>query len=237
MKNTKNNVDQTTKKIGKQILQQELMQYVKDFDATRIIKVANTITKKVLQKYALYSNDGYKLWQASKHKNTNNSDVKDLRQVACLGLCENINTTNTSNNDFDLIIKNTFKKVNTYLYSLRSVKISNRPFDYSIQELTDKGIQLVNIHKNIVSLIKENDNVYTLTDNENEKAKKDRQLVIAILRQLTPLQKQVAKMLALGNSTRQIATKLNRCIGTIQDHIKYIRKKAQKVASDMQYKF
>ena len=60
-------------------------------------------------------------------------------------------------------------------------------------------------------------------------SKKRKQLIKQILAHLTPLQKQIAKMLALGNSQRQIATKLNRAVSTINEHINNIRKIANKI--------
>lgn len=224
-----------TQKSGKTILQDLLRQYVIDKDCNRLQVVANTITKKVLGKYAINSNQGYYLWQQSKNPNTKNFDVLDLRQTAILSLLQNIDITNINNNNYDIIIRQCFRDVNNYLYSLRSIQISTRPADYSIEYLTEQGIQIVKINSTICKLLKEDDNIYTISEEDNTLEEK-RRLVKAILRELTPLQKQVAKMLAYGDSMHQIAKKTNRSYETIKSHMHYIRQKANKIQLQLNIK-
>lgn len=227
--------NQTQQKSGKTILQELLKQYVIEKDCNRLQVVANTITKKVLGKYAINSSQGYYLWQQSKNPKTTNFDVLDLRQTAILSLLQNIDVTKTNNNDYDLIIRKCFRDVNNYLYSLRSVQISTRPADYSIEYLTEQGIQLIKINSTICKLLKEDDNIYSIDEEDNTLEEK-RILVKAILKELTPLQKQIAKMLAYGNGQHQIANKMNRSIKTISEHIKAIRKKAEKIQIQLNIK-
>lgn len=234
-KNTNNKQTQNTQKEGKTILQELLKQYVIEKDCNPLQQVANTITKKVLSKYAQTSTQGYYLWQQSKNPKTNNADVQDLRQVAILSLLQNIDNTNTNNNDYNIIIRQCFRDVNNYLYSLRSIQISTRPCDYSIEYLSEQGIQLVKINSTLCKLLKEDENIYDIEE-ENTTLQQKRLLVKAILRELTPLQKQVAKRLAYGDSIHQIATKTNRKRQTIQDHIKLIKQKANKIQIQLNIK-
>lgn len=219
--------NQTQQKSGKTILQELLKQYVITQNCEHLQIVANTIARKVLSKYAQTSTQGYYLWQQSKNPNTKNFDVLDLRQTAILSLLQNIDNT-INNNDFNIIIRQCFRDVNNYLYSLRSIQISTRPADYSIEYLTEQGIQLVKINSTICKLLKEDDDIYNIEEDDNT-LRDRRTLVKAILRELTPLQKQVAKMIAYGDSMHQIAKKTNRSYETIKSHLHYIRQKANKI--------
>lgn len=226
--------NQTQQKSGKTILQELLKQYVITQNCEHLQIVANTIAKKVLSKYAQTSTQGYYLWQQSKNPNTKNFDVLDLRQTAILSLLQNIDDT-MNNNDFNVIIRQCFRDVNNYLYSLRSIQISTRPADYSIEYLTGKGIQLVKINSTICKLLKEDDDIYNIEEDDDTLQNK-RILVKAILRELTPLQKQVAKMIAYGDSMHQIAKKTNRSYETIKSHLHYIRQKANKIQLQLNIK-
>lgn len=226
--------NQTQQKSGKTILQELLKQYVITQNCEHLQIVANTIAKKVLSKYAQTSTQGYYLWQQSKNPNTKNFDVLDLRQTAILSLLQNIDNT-INNNDFNIIIRQCFRDVNNYLYSLRSIQISTRPADYSIEYLTEQGIQLVKINSTICKLLKEDDDIYNIEENDNT-LRDRRTLVKAILRELTPLQKQVAKMIAYGDSMHQIAKKTNRSYETIKSHLHYIRQKANKIQLQLNIK-
>lgn len=226
--------NQTQQKSGKTILQELLKQYVITQNCEHLQIVANTIAKKVLSKYAQTSTQGYYLWQQSKNPNTKNFDVLDLRQTAILSLLQNIDNT-MNNNDFNVIIRQCFRDVNNYLYSLRSIQISTRPADYSIEYLTEQGIQLVKINSTICKLLKEDDDIYNIEEDDNT-LRDRRTLVKAILRELTPLQKQVAKMLAYGDSMHQIAKKTNRSYETIKSHLHYIRQKANKIQLQLNIK-
>lgn len=226
--------NQTQQKSGKTILQELLKQYVITQNCEHLQIVANTIAKKVLSKYAQTSTQGYYLWQQSKNPNTKNFDVLDLRQTAILSLLQNIDNT-INNNDFNIIIRQCFRDVNNYLYSLRSIQISTRPADYSIEYLTEQGIQLVKINSTICKLLKEDDDIYNIEENDNTLQGR-RTLVKAILRELTPLQKQVAKMIAYGDSMHQIAKKTNRSYETIKSHLHYIRQKANKIQLQLNIK-
>lgn len=226
--------NQTQQKSGKTILQELLKQYVITQNCEHLQIVANTIAKKVLSKYAQTSTQGYYLWQQSKNPSTKNFDVLDLRQTAILSLLQNIDNT-MNNNDFNIIIRQCFRDVNNYLYSLRSIQISTRPADYSIEYLTEQGIQLVKINSTICKLLKEDDDIYNIEENDNT-LRDRRTLVKAILRELTPLQKQVAKMIAYGDSMHQIAKKTNRSYETIKSHLHYIRQKANKIQLQLNIK-
>lgn len=230
MKNTQKQTNEQTQnktQEGKRYLQNELMQYLIDHDTEHLNNIAYIIVKKTMFTYSQTSSQGQYLYTQARYKKTQNQDIQDLKSECIYSILQQL-TDNEQ--DTSIIIKNAFRQVNNYLYSLRSIQISTRPMQYSIEELTENGVQLVNIHNGICALVKNDeyfDNVDTDTD--NEKRLQDQKLIKQILAHLTPLQKQIAKMLALGNSQRQIATKLNRAVSTINEHINNIRKIANKI--------
>lgn len=230
-KERKNQNQKTTKTIneGKNFLQQCIKQYLTSGDTNQLDIVSFVVVKKTCFHYSQTSTLGERLYNKSRNPKTTDADILDLKQTCLLGILESINEKET---DTDLILKNAFRKVNNYLYNMRSVQLKNKPFCYSIEELTENGVQLVEIRKGICGLVKDGESYDFDNETENEKRKQDRKLVLQILKELTPLQKQVAKYLALGESQRQIATKMNRNIKTISEHIQAIRKKAQKIVNN-----
>lgn len=223
------NKENQTKEIneGKKYLQNEILLYTQDKDTTHLYNVAYIIVKKTCFHYSMTSTQGQTLYTHARYKYTQNQDIQDLKQQCIYAILQEL-----ANNEKDpnKIIKNAFSGVNTYLYHLRSIKLSCRPFEYSIEELTENGIQLVNVHSGICKLVKENEYFDSIdTDTENEKRIQDRQKIFAILKELTPLQKQIVKMLALNMGQHQIANKMKRNIKTINEHIQAIRKKANKI--------
>lgn len=228
MKNTQNQTNTTNEKqqgIAKRYLQQELVQYLIDNDTEHLNNIAYIIVKKTMFTYSKTSSQGEYLYTQARYKKTQNQDIQDLKSECIFAILQALKD---NNNDTTNIIKQAFRQVNNYLYSMRSIQISTRPYQYSIEELTDNGIQLVEIRKGICQLVKDTDNYIFDNDTENEKRKQDRQTLQKILALLTPLQKQVCKYLALGDSMQQIANKMNRSKSTIQTHIASIRKIANK---------
>lgn len=229
-KQTKNTIKNTNTK-GVNTLQNELLQYLKDHDTMHLEKVAKTIVSKTMINYAKTSDDGYYLYKCNKNPNTQNQDVKDLRQQAILSMITDIMQEQIF--DTNYIIKNAFHNVNSYLYNQRTIKLSCRPYDFSIEELEENGLYLVNVRKGVTTFFKDNEyNDINELETTNELRKKQQKLIYRILQELTPLQKTIAKLLALGYSYSQIANKLNRHKATIQTHIQSIRKIANKIKFD-----
>ena len=229
MKNTKKQTQEKQQKkqvATKNYLQQQLVQYLIDNDTEHLNNIAYIIVKKTMFTYSKTSSQGGYLYTQARHKHTQNADVQDLKSECIFAILQALKN---NDNDTTNIIKQAFRQVNDYLYSLRSIQVSNRPYQYSIEELTDNGTQLVEIRKGIVQLVNDTDNYIFDNDTDNEKRIQDRKTIQKILAYLTPLQKQIAKMLALGDSQRQIATKLNRAVSTINQHINNIRKIANKL--------
>lgn len=228
MKNTQNQTNTTNEKqqgIAKRYLQQELVQYLIDHDTEHLNNIAYIIVKKTMFTYSKTSSQGEYLYTQARYKKTQNQDIQDLKSECVFAILQALKD---NDNDTTNIIKQAFRQVNNYLYSMRSIQISTRPYQYSIEELTDNGIQLVEVRKGICQLVKDTDNYIFDNDTENEKRKQDRKTLQKILALLTPLQKQVCKYLALGDSMQQIANKMNRSKSTIQTHIASIRKIANK---------
>lgn len=228
MKNTQKQTNTTNEKqqgVVKRYLQQELIQYLIDHDTEHLSNIAYIIVKKIMFIYSKTSSQGEYLFTQAKYKKTQNQDIQDLKSECIFAILQALKD---NDNDTTSIIKQAFRQVNNYLYSMRSIQISTRPYQYSIEELTDNGIQLVEVRKGICQLVKDTDNYIFDNDTENEKRKQDRQTLQKILALLTPLQKQVCKYLALGDSMQQIANKMNRSKSTIQTHIASIRKIANK---------
>lgn len=228
--NIKNQTDTTDKPTtNKDYLQNLIIDYINNQDTDKLYQYARTIVKKSMINYAKTSDDGFYLYKCSKNPNTQNQDIKDLKQVVILSVIENI-----ANNikDINQIVKDSFKQINSYLYNQRSIKISCRPFDYSLEELEENGTHFVNVRKGITSIFKEDCyNMYELETN-NQTRLNQQKTILKVLRELTPLQKTITKLLALGYSNHQIATKLNRNRKTIIEHIKAIRNKANKIKFD-----
>lgn len=228
MKNTQNQTNTTNEKqqgIAKRYLQQELVQYLIDNNTEHLDNIAYIVVKKTIFNYAKTSSQGMYLYTQARHKHTQNQDIQDLKQECIFALVKAIKEKELDTTD---TIRKAFRQVNNYLYSMRSIQISTRPYQYSIEELTDNGIQLVEVRKGICQLVKDTDNYIFDNDTDNEKRKQDRKILQKILALLTPLQKQVCKYLALGDSMQQIANKMNRSKSTIQTHIASIRKIANK---------
>lgn len=227
---TKNTIKNTNSK-GVNTLQNELLQYLKDHDTMHLEKVAKTIVSKTMINYAKTSDDGYYLYKCNKNPNTQNQDIKDLRQQAILSMITDIMQEQIF--DTNYIIKNAFHNVNSYLYNQRTIKLSCRPYDFSIEQLEQNGLYLVNVRKGVTTFFKDNEyNDIDELETTNELRKKQQKLIYRILQELTPLQKQIAKLLALGYSERQIGNKLNRSNITIHGHIQAIRNKANKIKFD-----
>ena len=223
---TNNKTNEKQQGVAKRYLQQELVQYLIDHDTEHLSNIAYIIVKKTMFTYSKTSSQGEYLYTQARYKKTQNQDIQDLKSECIFAILQALKD---NDNDTTNIIKQAFRQVNNYLYSMRSIQISTRPYQYSIEELTENGIQLVEVRKGICQLVKDTDNYIFDNDTENEKRIQDRKLIQQILAHLTPLQKQIAKMLALGNSQRQIATKLNRAVSTINQHIDNIRKIANKI--------
>lgn len=221
-KNTKTTIQQS-----KNYLQNELMQYLLDKNTEHLNTIAYIIVKKTMFTYSKTSSQGRYLYTQARHKNTTNQDIQDLKSECIYSILQQI--LQDGEQDANIIIKNAFRQVNNYLYTLRSIQISTKSYQYSIEELTENGIQLVNIHNGICALVKNDEYIDVDLDTDNEKRQQQQKLIKQILVYLTPLQKQITKMLALGNSQRQIATKLNRAVSTINEHINNIRKIANKI--------
>ena len=230
MKNTKKQTQEKQQKkqvATKNYLQQQLLQYLIDNNYEHLYNIAYIVVKKTIFNYAKRaSSQSIYLYTQARYKHTQNADIQDLKSECIFSILQALKN---NENDTTNIIKQAFRQVNKYLYNMRSVQISNRPYQYSIEELTDNGIQLIEVRKGICQLVKDTDNYIFDNDTDNEKRLQDRKTIQKILACLTPLQKQIAKMLALGNSQRQIATKLRRAVSTINEHINNIRKIANKI--------
>ena len=203
-----------------------LQEFIKTNDANILLYISKVIVKKVMQNYKdKASEQAFKLYNESKRAfyinfANINCDIQDLLQESNKAIMQAI-----QDNEQDNIIKYAFSQVNKYLYSLRSVKISCRPFDYSLDEILEDE-QFLSIRKQMLNAFK-----YDMLEQEqdNEQTQKQREFIYKILATLTPIQKQIVKMLAFGDSQRQIATKMNRQQATIKEHIQAIRKKANKL--------
>ncbi len=232
MKNTKKQTQEKQQKkqgLIKNYLQQELVQYLIDHDTEHLNNIAYIIVKKTMFTYSKTSSQGEYLYTQARYKKTQNQDIQDLKSECIFAILQALKN---NDNDTTNIIKQAFRQVNNYLYSMRSIQISTRPYQYSIEELTDNGIQLVEVRKGICQLIKDTDNYIFDNDTENEKRKQDRKLIQQILAHLTPLQKQVCKYLALGDSQYQIAEKMHRTRECIKMHIKSIKNQANKIINN-----
>ena len=266
--NTTNNDKTAT---NKNYLQNLLIDYITTNNIDNLQLLANTIVKKTLANYSKYSIDGmylYNQYQISKkltqvQQNYNkdndkdilqalkdiqlkeNCDIKDLKQVVLYSLIESTSKIDNATNNIDLIIKLAYKDINKYLYNQRTLNIGNkRPFDYSIEFLSDAGISLVNVNKTIQAYNNYDDdlldNLYNINNYYNyddELLTYQRQLIISIFNHLTKQQRQIIKYLSLGNSQRQVANKLNRNLSTIVRHLQAIRQIANNVKNEFDKKY
>lgn len=234
----KNKTIKATKKATKKsnYLQDKLQEYTTTKNIDNLLYVAYVVVKKVCSKYATNNSQTMQLYQASRNPFSKQQDIQDLRQVAVLSLYQDL--TQNIILDYTKIFKNSFSNVNKYLYHLRGVKLSCRPFDFSIEQLQANNKDIVfNVSKSINQIINNNE-YYTDTDNTDPtNTDKKRQLINAIMLALTPTQKTIVKYLSKGYSQRQIASKLNRGVSTINEHIKNIRKVSENIANNQNYKF
>lgn len=269
--NTIDKQQTTNNTTAKNYLQNLLIEYINTNNLTHLQKLANTIVKKTLANYSKYSIDGMylynqyqitkKLTQVQQNYNINNddeyltalkqiqlkenNDIKDLKQVVIYSLIESLTKIDNPLNNIDIIIKLAYKDINKYLYNQRTLNIGKaRPFDYSIEFLTDSGISLVNVNKTIQTYNNYNedmlDNLYNITtfyNYDNELVKHQRQLIIQIFNNLTKYQRQIIKYLTLGNSQRQIATKLNRNASNICRQIASIKQIATAIKNEYNKKY
>lgn len=256
---------QTQQNKNKNYLQDLLINYLDKQDNLDLQDLANTITSATLNNYSKNSNDGRylknqlaitkKLARVQRNYSINsddeyldalkqllkqeNQDIKDLVSEVKLSLYENSINIDNAKNNIDLIIKLAYNSINSYLWHQRTLKINDRPFTYSLEYLTENGINLVDVRGTIIAYTNYNedllDNLYNINNYYNydtEKLTYQRKLIITLFNKFTKYQRQIIKYLSCGDSVRQIAKKLNRTSTPIQKQITIIRQIAKSVKSE-----
>ena len=162
----------------------------------------------------------FKLYNQCRIKNITDADVLDCISVATLALLEN------SNGDIVDTYKQAYKALNKYLRDNKQINLSvTAQRTVYIEDI--KG-DIINVNQDIAKIIKDSDYYIPQADGEIDyiKLKNLRQILVDIMKDFTPLQKQVIKLLAHGNSIRQIADKMHRHPSTIHQHKIEAQKKA-----------
>lgn len=173
---------------------------------------ANIITREGNpQQYELYN-------QARTPHPENNPDIADMLSVATLAILTAINEGEPINEQYH----SGYKALNNYLYSMRAIRIDERPAHIYFEDING---DIINVNGGINKILRP-DERYTPEPDTDKPTAKQRQAIKNITATLTPTQTAVLKLLAKGYSQRQIAQTLKRSVSTINEHIKLIRKKA-----------
>lgn len=173
---------------------------------------ANIITREGNpQQYELYN-------QARTPHPEQHPDIADMLSVATLAILTAINEGEPINEQYH----NGYKALNNYLYSMRAIRIDERPAHIYFEDING---EIINVNGGINKILRP-DERYTPEPDTDEPTAKQRQAIKNITATLTPTQTAVLKLLAKGYSQRQIAQTLKRSVSTINEHIKLIRKKA-----------
>lgn len=146
-------------------------------------------------------------------------DVGDMIGEAIVALLDSIHKGDTIEEQYH----NAYKKLNNYLYSMRAIRIDERPAHIYFEDIDG---EIVNVNQGINKIISRNERYIPEPDNDNDTRIKQRKIIKAVLATLTPTQITVLALIAKGYTQRQVAEKLNRSVSTINGHLKLIRKKA-----------
>ena len=162
----------------------------------------------------------YRLYNAIRQPHPSDPDIMDCLGVVNLALWE------YRNEDTETAYKEAYKALNAHLYESRQIRLSVTAMRTVYIEDIDGDI--INVNKGINAIIKASDPLPNITDEDEDTARIDTitEILIDILKDYTPIQKRVIKLVADGYSHRQIADKMNRHHKTIQEHITTAQKKA-----------
>lgn len=162
----------------------------------------------------------YRLYNGCRVRHIDDTDVQDCLQVVALSLIE----SNANNIDVATAYLTAYRQLYNYLYSCRAVKETKQSMRTVYLEDIDGDI--INVSKGINTIIKASETLPTIADEDSENIDAITDIVIDILKDFTPVQKRVIKLLANGLSERQVADKMNRAKTTIREHKTTVQKKA-----------
>lgn len=140
-------------------------------------------------------------------------EIDDLIQEAVCGLWE----LYINGSDVEDCYLQGYKNVNAYMYASKKKPAKQELY------IEDISGDIVSVDRAINAIVGKS--LFILNTDDNKQAYQ-RAFIKLLLAECTPTQKQVLKWLGRGYSIRQTANKLNRNLKTVQEHIKYIRKKA-----------
>ena len=164
----------------------------------------------------------YRLYNAIRQPHPTDPDIMDCLSVVNLALWEN------RQEETETAYRTAYHALNKHLYDSRQIKLSVTAMRTIYIEDIDG--EIISVNKGINAIIKASDplpNIEDATDTD-EKADTITALLLDILKDYTPIQKRVIKLVAEGLSERQIADKMNRTKTTIHEHKTNAQKKAFK---------
>lgn len=162
----------------------------------------------------------YRLYNAIRHPHPSDPDIMDCIGVVNLALWE------YRQEDEQTAYSEAYKALNKYLYDSRQIRLSVTAMRTVFIEDIDGDI--INVNKGINAIIKASDPLPNIEDEDEQTAYINALtgIIIDILKDCTPVQKRVIKLIAEGNSERQTADKMNREKKTIHEHKQRVIKKA-----------
>ena len=180
------------------------------------LQIVRRATKYMIDNY--YTDLSYRLYNGCRVQTIVDSDVLDCIQVVSLSLWEN------RKEETETAHRIAYNSLYRYLRSEKS--IDNKDKNLYIEDIDG---DIINVSKNINTIVKECDNLPLITDSieEKEKAEKLQAIIVDILQDCTPTQKRVIKLIAQALSERQVADVMNRAQPTIHQHKIYVEKKAR----------
>lgn len=162
----------------------------------------------------------YRLYNAIRQPHPTDPDIMDCIGVVTLALWE------YRQEDEQTAYGEAYRALNKHLYDSRQIRLSVTAMRTVFIEDIDGDI--INVNKGINAIIKASEPLPNIEDEDEQTAYSDTltNIIIDILKDLTPVQKRVIKLIADGNSERQTAEKMNREKKTIHEHKQRAVKKA-----------
>lgn len=164
----------------------------------------------------------YRLYNAIRQPHPTDADIMDCLSVVNLALWEN------RQEETETAYRTAYHALNKHLYDSRQIKLSVTAMRTVYIEDIDG--EIISVNKGINAIIKASDTLPNIEDatDTDEKADTITALLLDILKDYTPIQKRVIKLVAEGLSERQIADKMSRTKTTIHEHKTNAQKKAFK---------
>lgn len=194
--------------------------------------VKSQVTR-TLVRFASTSDYGYRLYKASrKHLDDPTQidrlhhDIKDLIHSGILYMLEYVSNCKQDNLhiDYNQLIKVGYQGINKHLISSQGISIKLGAYNFSLEKMLENGCDLT-IKQGIASIFNQNKyNYIPLKIDFTPNQKLMLQAIKSVLVKQSLYTNRVLYFYCLGDSVRQVATRLNRSSTSIQYQIDKIRK-------------